>query len=85
MMVPNTSLLVDTRETKELLKLEDSVHILRNGCWAKNKCSLETGTKFLRLRDLRVLSCFPVTGQATQFPFHLRVGFYYIFKQNNMK
>lgn len=51
MMVPNTSLLVDTRETKELLKLEDSVHILRNGCWTKNKCSLETGTKFLRLRS----------------------------------
>lgn len=31
MMFPNMSLLVDTRETKELLKLEDSVHLLRNG------------------------------------------------------
>lgn len=31
MMFPNMSLLVDIRETKELLKLEDSVHILRNG------------------------------------------------------
>lgn len=35
MMFPNMSLLVDTRETKELLKLEDSVYILRNGRWAK--------------------------------------------------
>lgn len=86
MMFPNTLLLVDTRETKELLlKLEDSVHILKNGCWAKNKFSLETGTKFLRLRDLGVLSCLPVTGQTTRFSFHLRVGLYCIFKQNNMK
>lgn len=31
MMFPNMSLLVGTRETKGLLKLEDSDHILRNG------------------------------------------------------
>lgn len=76
MTSPNTSLSTDSREAEELLKLEDSVRMLRNGCWAKNKLSLETGTTFLRLRDPRVVNCLPVTEQAIQSSFHLRVGFY---------
>lgn len=81
-MFSNVLLLVYTRETKELLMLEDCVHALRNECWAKNKFSLETGTKFLRLRDPGVPNCLPVTGQVSHF-FSPQV--YYIFKQNNTK
>lgn len=76
-MFPNTSLLTDARE--KLLKLEDTVDILRKGAkYIYIYIFLEAETRFMRLGHLNYLS---LAGQVIQFSFHLSVEVYSFFKQ----